>query len=274
MMLQVELKIRMTLKHYLQPAQIKILQLRVVKVWNNTGKTISQIQIDFANGQGFQTANIGSPISISYTDTGFKKWTIKITLSDNSILQCYNEYNVLRTSSVASRFQTPQSTIPTWGFINAVNGIRTGATVRVNYSVNNPTSTLRKPLIVVEGYDVSTIAPSLQNNYGNRDFIDAITFEPGNTYDFNNQLDNIAGYDLVFVDFNDGAADIVLNAGAVQEVINRVNANKVLDNRFGNIRQQNVVMAKYGRAMCKICFSKHDKEFCCNTYGNKIAYHT
>ncbi len=35
----------------------------------------------------------------------------------------------------------------------------------------------------------------------------------------------------------DGATDIVLNAGAVQEIINRVNTNKVLDDRFGNIRQ-------------------------------------
>jgi Secretion system C-terminal sorting domain len=217
-------------------------------VWNNTGKTISQIQIDFINGQGFQTVTVGTPISISYTDTGFKKWTIKITLNDNSILQCYNEYNVLSTPSTASRFQAPQSIIPTWGFINAVNGVRTGATVRVNYSVNNPTGTLRKPLIVVEGYDVSNIAPSLQPNYNVGDFIRAINEPQG--YDFNNQLDNIAGYDLVFIDFNDGAADIVLNAGAVQEVINRVNANKVLDNRFGNIRQQNVVM---GLSMGGLC---------------------
>ena len=187
-------------------------------IWNNTGKTISQIQIDFANGQGFQTVTVGTPISISYTDTGFKKWTVKVTLNDNSILQCYNEYNVLRTPSFTSRFQTNESTIPSWGLINSVVGTRNAATVWINYSKNNPTGTLRKPLIVVEGYDVSTIAPTLQPfNYSVADYINGID-EPKLQYDFNKLLDETAGYDLVFVDFADGAADIVLNAGAVQEV--------------------------------------------------------
>jgi hypothetical protein len=224
--------------------------IKTSMIWNNTSKTINQLQIDFANGQGFQTISIGTPIGITYADTGYKKWTIKVVLSDNSILQCYNDYYVLKTPNTASRFQSPQSTVPFWGIINGINNLRTGATVWVNYSRNNFTGTLRKPLIIVEGYDVNTVAPALQDNYRSRDFIDAITFEPGNTYDFNNQLDDIAGYDLVFVDFADGAADIVLNAGAVQEVINRINANKVNDNRSGNIRQQNVVM---GLSMGGLC---------------------
>ena len=219
-------------------------------IWNNTNKTISQIQIDFANGQGFQTVTIGTAINITYADTGFKKWTIKVTLNDNSILQCYNEYNVLQTANIFSRFQSPQSVIPAWGNINVVAGTRNAATVWINYSRNNFTGTLRKPLIVVEGYDVSFIAPSLQPNYTVGDLIRGFNDPSFGGYDFNGQLDDVAGYDLVFVDFADGAADIVLNAGAVQEVINRVNANKVLDSRFGNIRQQNVVM---GLSMGGLC---------------------
>ena len=225
-------------------------------IWNNTGKTISQIQIDFANGAGFQTVTIGTAVNVSYADTGFKKWTIKVTLSDNSILQCFNEYNVLRTTNITSRFASSESVIPgvppnEWGRINAVNGVRSAATVWVNYSKNNPTGTLRKPLIIVEGYDVSAVAPSLQSNYDVDYFINVQLPEanvPG--WDFNGRLDDIAGYDLVFVDFANGAADIVLNAGAVQEIINRVNTNKVNDNRFGNIRQQNVVM---GLSMGGLC---------------------
>jgi Secretion system C-terminal sorting domain len=219
-------------------------------IWNNTGKSISQVQIDFANGQGFQTVTVGIAINISYADTGFKKWTIKVTLSDNSILQCYNEYNVLKIGNISTRFQSSQSTIPFWGIINSVSGTRNAATVWINYSRNNFTGTLRKPLIVVEGYDVSTIAPGLQDNYRSRDFIDGLDEANLASWNFNTQLDDIAGYDLVFVDFADGAADIVLNAGAVQEVINRVNADKVNDNRFGNIRQQNVVM---GLSMGGLC---------------------
>lgn len=219
-------------------------------IWNNTGKTISSLQVDFADGRGFQTITIGTPITVNYADTGYKRWTIKVTLNDNSILQCYNDYNVLRASSGSARYQTPQSTVPAWGFINPVAGVHSGATIWVNFSNLYRTNTLRKPLIVVEGYDVSTVAPNLQWNYWIGDFIQAISTEPGNTYDFNGNLDDVAGYDLVFIDFNDGADDIVRNAAIVQEVINRVNANKVNDDRFGNIRQQNVVM---GLSMGGLC---------------------
>ena len=218
-------------------------------IWNNTNKSISQLQIDFADGNGFQTLTIGSPISISYTDTGYKKWTIKVTLNDNSVLQCYNDYYVLKAAGTAARYQFSQSIVPAWGIIDSIAGVHRGATVTVNYSRLNNTNTLRKPLIIVEGYDVHRRARSLQGNYSMRDFIKAIN-EPTNIYDFNSQLDDSAGYDLVFIDFFDGADDIVSNAAIVQEVINRVNANKVNDNRFGNIRQQNVVM---GLSMGGLC---------------------
>jgi len=217
-------------------------------IWNNTGKTISQVQIDFANGDGFQTVTIGTAVNVTYSDTGLKRWTIKVTLNDNSVLQCYSDYNVLQVS-LGARFGS-QIQIPSWGFVSKINGNRGGATVFVNYSSNNPSGTLRKPLIVVEGYDISSVAPNLQDNYWIGDFISAISQEPGVSFDFNESLDDLAGYDLVFVDFEDGAEDIVLNAMTVQEVINRVNANKVLDNRFGNIRQQNVVM---GISMGGLC---------------------
>ncbi len=51
-------------------------------IWNNTSKTISQVQIDFADGQGFKTVTIGTAISVNYADTGYKRWKIKTTLSD------------------------------------------------------------------------------------------------------------------------------------------------------------------------------------------------
>lgn len=220
-------------------------------IWNTTNKTISQIQIDFADGNGLQTITIGSPITITYTDTGYKRWTVKTTLSDNTVLQCYNEYYVHKVATIGARFATSQTVVPTWGFVAPVNGVHSGAIVTVNYSRLNNTNTLRKPLIVVEGYDVSRRASSLQNNYDIAYFINRQLPEANTpTWDFNNQLDDIAGYDLVFIDFADGADDIVRNAAIVQEVINRVNANKVNDTRFGNIRQQNVVM---GLSMGGLC---------------------
>jgi len=223
-------------------------------IWNNTSKTISQIQIDFANGQGFQTVTIGTAISITYTDTGFKKWTVKITLNDNSILQCFNEYNVLRTANLSSRYQAPSGFSSgfdaSWNF--APNAADSGGRVFIAYTSRNRTNTIRKPLIVVEGYDVSRIAPSLQNNYGYIDIISAID-DPSfsaSGYDFNNRLDTLAGYDLIFVDFFNGADSITRNANFVRRVIDSVNRVKVLNSNNGNIREQNVVM---GLSMGGLC---------------------
>jgi hypothetical protein len=197
--------------------------------WNNTGKTISQLQINFDNGEGFKTITIGTPVTINYTDTGKVRWIIKATLNDASILQCYSNYYVNKVDwSLGGRYTNAGVTLPAWGIINAVDAVHSGAVVRVDYSNLNPTNTLRKPLIVVEGYDVSDILPELQPNYDISDFILAIN-ESRITYDFNANLDEIAGYDLVFIDFNDGTDDIIRNAAVVQEVINRVNANKVDD---------------------------------------------
>ncbi|MBC7390436.1 MAG: hypothetical protein H7329_14565, partial [Opitutaceae bacterium] len=221
-------------------------------IWNNTSKTISQIQIDFANGQGFQTITIGTAISVTYTDTGFKKWTVKITLNDNSFLQCFNEYNVLRTANISSRYQAPSGFSSgfdaSWNF--APNTADSGGRVFIAYTSRNRTNTIRKPLIVVEGYDVSRIAPSLQDNYGYIDIIAAINNPFLAGYDFNNNLDTLAGYDLIFVDFFNGADSIIRNANFVRRVIDSVNRAKVLNSNNGNIREQNVVM---GLSMGGLC---------------------
>lgn len=229
-------------------------------VYNNTGKSISQLSIDFNNGQGAQTLVANTPITISYTDTGTKRWTITVTLNDNSTLQCYAEYEIMNIGNNASNYGLSQITgtgahtnnyePPIYnGFNVAPTANHSGGFVHIAYTKKNPTNTLRKPLIVIEGYDVSSIAPDIQTTYSYVDFIDAISKE-ALPYDFNHQLDDIAGYDLVFVNFNNGTDDIRRNAALVQDVITRVNNMKVANSNNNNIMEQNVVM---GMSMGGLC---------------------
>jgi hypothetical protein len=51
-----------------------------------------------------------------------------------------------------------------------------------------------------------------------------------------------AGYDIVYVDFNNGTDDIRRNAALLEEVIAWVNANKVPNDNNANIMEQNVVL--------------------------------
>jgi hypothetical protein len=213
-------------------------------VWGNTALTVSQLQINFGNGAGLQTLTANTAININYADTGAYVWTIRATLSDNSVVQCYSDYFVLAVSSGAQRFLPTNITTPSWGTIAAVTGVHSGATVNIVYSSKLPTTpaTLRKPLIIVENMDAFNIAPALQSSpYRMQNFLSALNETNLNGYDFNQQLDDIAGYDLVFINFNDGMDGIVRNAAVVREAIIRVNANKQFDNR-SNRREQNVVL--------------------------------
>lgn len=210
-------------------------------VWGNTGLTVTQMQVNFQNGEGFKTLPANTPVTVIYADTGYYKWTIKATLSDNSIMQCYAEYFVLQKQSGQQRYTVPNIVTPSWGTIAPVSGVHSGGTIRIVYSNKQRSNTLRKPLIIAENMDANGIAPSLQrNSYTIADFINQLN-STNPTYDFNNQIDDIAGYDLVFINFNDGVDAIERNAAVVTEAILRVNTNKVFDNR-SNRREENVVL--------------------------------
>ena len=211
-------------------------------VWGNSGLTVSQMQVNFQNGEGFKTMPANTPVSVVYSDTGYYKWTIRATLSNSSIVQCYAEYFVLYKQTAQQRYAAPNiAPAQPWHTIAAVAGVHSGGTIKIVFSNKQRSNTLRKPLIVVENMDANAIAPSLQPNpYTIERFINAISNEPL-SYDFNSELDDIAGYDLVFINFDDGVDAIERNAAVVTEAILRINANKQPDNRSGR-REQNVVL--------------------------------
>ena len=95
-------------------------------------------------------------------------------------------------------------------------------------------------MIVVEGYDVGNFFPGFGNTY--RSFILSLDDANTPTFDFNDALDMTAGYDIVYVDFNNGTDDIRRNAALLEEVIAWVNANKVPNDNNANIMEQNVVL--------------------------------
>ncbi len=106
-----------------------------------------------------------------------------------------------------------------------------GGTAQIYYSATNTSNPRRvkKPLIILEGLDVSRVAPRLQEeDYTVIDFIEAINNLGGanpTSYDFNAALDD-AGYDIVFINYNNGSDAIPRNAALLQQVITWVNGQK------------------------------------------------
>ena len=134
----------------------------------------------------------------------------------------------------------------------AYNGGVAGGTVTVAYANGNNTGTIRKPLIVLEGYDISRALNSQRYNYNYNSFTNGIVFGGINVFytdgqgqsavqvNFNDQLSDVGQYDLIFLDYDNGTDYMQRNAYLAERLIQWVNDTK---QPLNGVRQQNVVMS-------------------------------
>lgn len=201
--------------------------------YTNSGLTVSNLYIDFDDGYGYRSASWNTAISPSYTSSGDKTLKFKLAMSDNSIYECYSDIYIDQINNIQLQRYNPDVASFTQPF-NATSS-HSGGNAVVRLSVNNSSGHIQKPLIVVEGYDAFSVAPTLaEGNYSYANFIAAINVPT--TYNFDEALDDTASYDLVFIDYARGTDNIVRNAALLQEVITWVNSEK------GSSTEQNVVM--------------------------------
>ncbi len=132
--------------------------------YSNMGKTISTLQIDFGDGAGYRTVAANAAVTItyategektirfklSYTDSSFKESRTKIEIRDIPSQQQaqarYGGVNINEFNFPKTNFHAPK----------AYQGKVGKALVTVEYT--NPEKKIRKPLIVVEGFDPWKIA--------------------------------------------------------------------------------------------------------------------
>ncbi|MBY0477020.1 MAG: T9SS type A sorting domain-containing protein [Chitinophagaceae bacterium] len=200
--------------------------------YTNTSKQVSYLSVDFNDGYGYRTVSAGAAISISYTTGGSKRLKIKTVFTDNSSKECYSDFFVQNPAAANLSYDIT----PDFVHLFPARTNHSGAEVSVSLSSTNTTGMIRKPFIVLEGYDASAIAPNVWQNINYVDFIRRINQEPG-SYNFNQQLDDTAGYDLIFIDYANGADSIQRNARLFREVLDSVNVWKA---RAGST-EQNVV---------------------------------
>jgi len=62
--------------------------------YSNTGKTISTLQVDFADGAGYRTVAINVPMIITYTTEGEKTLRFKLSYTDNSFKESRTKIEV------------------------------------------------------------------------------------------------------------------------------------------------------------------------------------
>lgn len=217
--------------------------------FNNNGVSISNLYLDFGNGYSLLQPN--TSLSNTYADsTGIKIIKIKAVLSNGVQMETQMLVQVeVSESNNSNRYgladlNNPDFTVP------AQAGVHAGCKVYVRRSIGTPANQILKPFIVVEGLDINSALPKEVDNYQVNRFIDEISNLVG--YNFSQQLDNVANYDLIFVDWGNGVGDIPGNAVALEAVIDWVNQQKA----SSNSNQQNVIMGiSMGGLISRYCLA-------------------
>ena len=236
-------------------------------LFTNAAPAISMLEFDAGEGQGYRPAAWDQPLTATYPANGTYTLRFRLTCADGSVLLSQARFDV--SQPPAARYGSAGSTNVVTYNSNAlftdtrpytpINGFlapfaATGK-VTVAYASSNFTGTIRKPLIVIEGYDPSAAlranglsarkAPDYDYNY----FVQAresgailtpySLAGPGDKNNFNDQLSEVGEYDLIFLNFDNGTDYIQRNAFLVERLIQWVNDTK---EPLNGTMQQNIVL--------------------------------
>src|SRR5690554_4942058 len=194
---------------------------------------LTDIAVDFEDGNGFQSFEFGQEIPVSYTQNGSYTWKFRFKTPAGEWLSTRIpieiDFPILIELPATSEFS-----------IHSVLNGKHSAILRIKHIPGNDI-TITRPFIVAEGFDPATILyPEYpQGDITYADFITSLE-EAGNA--INNFLThpNNAEYDIVYIDWVNGVGDIRKNAETLEMIINWVNDQKAA----ANSTEENVLMGQ------------------------------
>ena len=217
--------------------------------YSNFANEVQKIEVDFTDGLGYRQVAYNQLVNVNYTQEGNKIWKYKLTLTNGQTLLTHSKIKILKglrvTNANSSNLVLKNGTSVPWNNCNPANtdvyrldiettgtfnGQKGKARIFIDDAGND--CKITKPLIVVEGFDFTTlIAP--ESKFSAEDFIG-----------FKNSINNsqspnlsnlligdvsISGdqqYDIIYVNWDNGLDFIERNALVVEEVIKWVNLIK------------------------------------------------
>lgn len=195
-------------------------------IYSNIGLSINQIQIDFDNGQGYQTLTLNTAKNITYSVGGEKELKYKFTYANGSIK--YSHSKIWIDYVAPPNYQARYTGFGTGIIRDTITGAPwngASATGHITVELAPGHTQITKPLIVIEGFDP----------YNSFNYFSLINSDgPGGTNIIINEATFLTlnqaiedeSYDLVFVNYVNGTDYIQRNAYMVEEVIRWVNTQK------------------------------------------------
>ena len=208
--------------------------------YSNSNNEILKIEIDFEDGLGYRLAVYNQLLNVNYTVEGNKTWKYKLTLTTGQtllsasriVIKAGTNFNPI--TEVQANSRTANTTCGLYNFditsTNLFNGFPGKARIFVDDAGND--CKITKPLILVEGWDVSTLL-SPETKYTSQDFelfMKTIYDSRSNLKNLISGLSDVANgdqqYDIIYINWDNGVDFIQRNALVLEEVIKWVNAVK------------------------------------------------
>jgi hypothetical protein len=133
----------------------------------NAHSAISSLSVDFGDGSGPQIVQENSTISVIYTQEGTYNWVSTLTLTDGTILQSHALTEVQFPLPIFAASPPPPTGGGVYSFASRFNIPISGAATVTGLSSCCDT-VIRKPLIIVEGFNVSApnrLSTTFVNNF-------------------------------------------------------------------------------------------------------------
>jgi len=199
----------------------------------NVGSLPGTIRLDFDDGLGWRTVLPGQTIQVNYTGHSGEKHIRLEVVRGNQVLKsgmksnpvpCVSEYD--DPNPVVPWTTTGNPTMP-WEISTVVDGV----TVKGN-AYYLPSGPLDKPFIFVEGIDFAfDSGPQRNGDFGWCEFTSGMDV-PGYAYNMLKRMPELLdairakGYDIILLDFHDGATWIQHNSALLRHLIQMVNSVK------------------------------------------------
>ena len=214
----------------------------------NTTESVIGVEVDFGDGRGYRNYSLNSllnnNVTISYLQAGTKTITIRMMLSDQTVLQTKTRITIVPALRVE-----PDEILEIEGL--EYDGEKGTGKAYILYGCNN-NDQLRKPIIVSDGFD-----PGNENNFDS-------LYKILDKYDFVKKA-YAEGYDFVILDYDNGTDSIQRSAFVMVSLIDTV--NKILKAN-GSFSRLAIIGPSMGGLIARYALSymeQHPQEYDHNT---------
>ncbi|MDR3046298.1 MAG: putative lipase, partial [Bacteroidales bacterium] len=255
--------------------------------FDNTGNAITQLQVDFGDETGLHFFDLNSSFPIEYAEGGIKIIHLIATLANGTLIETYSKIEIVlpkvskaNDNTITNYWISDYNIWQQIPFLDYTGVSRTagytyrqGETqilsgiglVRIYYSSED--KILRKPVLVVDGFDPGNKRKFESNDDGNdHKSIWSMLYYDNDTKHLGDKLIGEHGYDLVVLDLPDGGGYIEQNAMICIELINWINQQL---NESGSKEKIVVVGPSMGGQITRYALTymeKHPNDPLCN-YG-------